>query len=337
MARASGRTPRRIEKGGMQMPRTRYLAALACALVAIFALSAAAGATITTRVVDYGPWTIPAGNGDPHDHANMGMISNEIRNNVAKPCSGCKLIGIDPELVYTDGTEANINRGPMLHHFVFATANRSDATCNGTTVGLLGQRFFASGNERTAIDIERLPYGYEVGSRDTWNMVVDLMNWATESRTVRIRVTFKYATGTDATSRTNLTPWWLDVDGCSTDSLIEVPIGFSDTTRDIRAPSAGRVIAIAGHIHDHGVNDELHNNSAGEALICNSVARYGETEGYVTPEGRRSVSSMSTCVGNPVATISSGNTLRLHTIYEVPVGHPAITDAMGIMLAFVAP
>lgn len=320
------------------MPRMRYVAALACALFAVLAFAATAGATITTTTVEYGPWTIPAGNGDPHDHANMGMISNEIRTNVARPCTGCKLIAVDPELVYSSGgEEANINRGPMLHHFVLAASNRTDFTCNGTPVGTLGQRFFASGNERTAIDIERLSYGYEVGASDRWTMVTDLMNWSTETRTVKIKVTFKYATGSDATSRTNLRPWWLDVDGCSTDSLIEVPIGFSDTTRDIRAPSAGRVIAIAGHIHDHGVNDELHNNSNREALICNSVARYGETEGYVSPEGRRSVSSMSTCVADPVATISSGNTLRLHAIYEVPVGHPAIDDAMGIMLAFVAP
>ena len=32
-------------------------------------------------------------------------------------------------------------------------------------------------------------------------MVFDLMNWATTSKTVKIRMTWKYATGTDATSR----------------------------------------------------------------------------------------------------------------------------------------
>jgi hypothetical protein len=167
-------------------------------------------------------------------------------------------------------------------------------------------------------------------------MVVDLMNWQTTTKTVKIRVTFKYATGSDATSRTNLRPWWLDEDGCSTDSLISVPLGFSDTHRDIRAPSSGRVIAAAGHIHDHGVNVELTNNSSREALICNSVARYGETPGYVTPDGRTHVSSMSTCIGNPVASVTSGNTLRLHTIYEVPLTHDPIDDAMGIMLVFIA-
>ena len=321
------------------MPRMRYIAALACALFAVLGFTATAGATITTRTVEYGPWTIPAGSGDPHDHESMGMISNEIRTNVAKPCSGCKLIAVDPEMVYSsDGREANLNTGPMLHHFMFAATGggKRDLICDGTPIGTLGQRFFASGNERTPIDIERLSYGYEVGSSEQWNMVVDLMNWATETKTVKIKVTFKYATGTDATSRTNLRPWWLDADGCSTDSLISVPLGLSDTHRDIRAPSTGRVIVAAGHIHDHGVNVELTNNSSREALICNSVARYGETEGYRTPDGRTHVSSMGTCIANPVASITSGQTLRLHTIYNVPAEHPAINDAMGIMLVFVA-
>jgi hypothetical protein len=321
------------------MPRMRYLAVLACALLALFAVAPTAGATITTRVVEYGPWTIPAGGGDPHNHETMGMISNQVITNVAKPCSGCDIIGVDPELVYTDGTEANLNTGPMLHHTLFAATGggKADLTCNGTPIGTLGQRFFASGNERTAIDIQSLSYGYEIGTRETWNQVIDLMNWQTTTKTVKLRMTWKYATGSDMTSRAPLRPVWLDADGCSTDSLISVPLGLSDTHTDWRAPLTGRVIAAAGHIHDHGVNVETTNRSNGEALICNSVARYGETEGYVTPDGRRHVSSMSTCVGNPVATFTSGQTLRLHTIYNVPAEHPPIDDAMGIMLLFVNP
>lgn len=320
------------------MPRMRYAVALACALFAVFAFAATASAAITTTTVEYGPWTIPAGGGDPHDHETMGMVSNEIRNDVARPCRGCKLIAVDPEMVdATTGAEVNVNTGPMLHHFLFAASTRTDNTCPSSGAGLLGQRFFASGNERTAIDIERLAYGYEVTESDRWTMVTDLMNWSTESRRVKIKVTFKYATGSDATSRTNLRPWWLDVDGCSFDSLISVPNGFSDTTRDIRAPSAGRLIAAAGHIHDHGLNVELNNNSRREEVICNSVATSGGTPAYRTPDGRSHISSMSTCIGSPVATINSGNTLRLHAKYEVPAGHHEIDDAMGIMIAFVAP
>jgi hypothetical protein len=320
------------------MSRCTRFALLVCALAALL-VPATAGATITSRAIEYGPYTIPAGAGDPHDHETNGMISNRIDTNVAKPCTNCKVIGIRPELVYTEGRKANIDTGPMLHHTLFAATGerKTDAVCNGTPIGTLGERFFASGNERTAIDLTAQPYGYNIGRSESWNQVIDLMNWATEAKTVKIRITWTYATGTDATSRANLRPVWLDEDGCSTDSLISVPLGFSDTHYDWPVTVPGRIIAAAGHIHDHGVNVQLTNRSSGEASICNSVARYGETSDYITPEGRRSVSSMSTCIGNPLATISRGQTLRLHTIYEVPAEHPPINDAMGIMLVFVAP
>jgi len=58
----------------------KRLALLVCAL-AVLAVPATAGATISTKTIDYGPYTIPAGNGDPHDHENA---------------------GVTPDLVYTD-------------------------------------------------------------------------------------------------------------------------------------------------------------------------------------------------------------------------------------------
>lgn len=313
----------------------KRLALLVCA-IAVFAVPATANATITTKTIDYGPWTIPAGSGDPHDHMSMGMIENKIVTNIAKPCTGCTIIGVTPDLVYSDRTRANIDTGPMLHHAMFAaqSSGKSDVTCGSSGPGLLGERFFASGNERTAVDLTSLPYGYKVNSSETWNMIVDLANWETVEKTVKVRVTRKYATGTDATSRSPLRPVWLDEDGCSMDSLISVPEGLSDTHYDWKASIGGKLIAAAGHIHDHGVNIELTDKTAGEALLCNSVAGYGGP-GYETPDGRKHVSSMSTCIGNPVATITKGNTLRLHAIYNVPAGHMAVDDAMGIMIAYI--
>jgi hypothetical protein len=303
--------------------------------LAVLAVPATANATITTKTIEYGPYTIPAGNGDPHDHDNAGMIANQIVQNIAKPCTGCTIIGVTPDLVYTDGTKANLDTGPMLHHaaFMAQSSGKSDVTCGSSGPGLLGERFFAAGNERTAVDLTSLPYGYKVNSTETWNMVIDLMNWQTTSKTVRLKMTYKYATGTDATSRSPLRPVWLDVDGCSMDSLISVPIGLSDTHYDWKASVGGKLIAAAGHIHDHGVNVELTNESAGSALLCNSVAGYGGS-GYETPDGRKHVSSMNVCTGNPIATITKGQQLRLHAIYNVPTGHHLIDDAMGIMIAY---
>jgi hypothetical protein len=320
------------------MSTFKRLTLLVCAVAAFVLPASAANATITTKTIEYGPYTIPAGNGDPHDHDNMGHLENVIVTNIAKPCTGCTLIGVTPDLVYTDGTRATISNGPMLHHAMFSaqSSGKSDVTCAGKGPGLLGERFFASGDERTAIDLQSLPYGYKVNSSETWNMVYDLMNWETITKTVKIKMTWKYATGSDATSRASLRPVWLDQAQCSLDSLIEVPEGLSDFHYDWKATFSGKLIAAAGHIHDHGVNDELTNQSTGGTLLCNSVAGYGGP-GYETFDGRKHISSMSVCTGNPIATISKNQTLRLHTIYNVPAGHGAIDNAMGIMLAYISP
>jgi hypothetical protein len=320
------------------MSTFKRLTLLVCAVAAFVLPASAANATITTKTIDYGPYTIPAGSGDPHNHDTMGEIDNQIVTNVAKPCTGCTLIGVTPDLVYTDGTRATISTGPMLHHAMFTaqSSGKSDVTCPGKGPGLLGERFFASGDERTAVDLQSLPYGYKINSSETWNMVIHLMNWETISKTVKIRMTWKYATGSDHTSRAPLRPVWLDQAQCSLDSLITVPEGLSDFHYDWKATFSGKLIAAAGHIHDHGVNDELTNESTGGTLLCNSVAGYGGP-GYETFDGRKHISSMSVCTGNPIATISKNQTLRLHTIYNVPAGHGAIDNAMGIMLAYINP
>jgi Stress up-regulated Nod 19 len=319
------------------MPVLRRFALLVC-LVGALVPVAAAQATITTKTIEYGPYTIPAGSGDPHNHDAMGEIDNQIVSNVAKPCTGCTLIGVTPDLVYTDGTRATISTGPMLHHAMFTaqSSGKSDVTCPGKGPGLLGERFFASGDERTAVDLQSLPYGYKINSSETWNMVIHLMNWETVTKTVKIKMTYKYATGSDHTSRAPLRPVWLDQAQCSLDSLITVPEGESDFHYDWKATFSGKLIAAAGHIHDHGVNDELTNQSTGGTLLCNSVAGYGGP-GYETFDGRKHISSMSVCTGNPISTISKNQTLRLHTIYNVPAGHGAIDNAMGIMIAYINP
>jgi hypothetical protein len=306
--------------------------------LALFAVPATANATITTKTIDYGPYTIPAGGGDPHDHHSMGMIANQIVQNIAKPCTGCTIIGVTPDLVYSDGSRANITEGPMLHHAMFSaqSSGKSDVTCGSSGPGILGERFFASGNERTPVDLTSLPYGYKVNSTETWNMVFDLMNWETTSKTVKIRMTWKYATGTDHTSRAPLRPVWLDVAQCTLNSYYTPPLGLSDTHYDWKASFGGKLIAAAGHIHDHGVNIEVTNETT-KTLLCNSVATTGGT-GYVThSDGRKHVSGMNVCTGNPISTIKKGDTIRLHSIYNIPEGHHAVEDAMGIAIAYINP
>src|SRR5215207_2804553 len=127
------------------------------------------GGSETVKVVRYGAFTIPAATS-----AGPGMIENQLRLFVEKPCVDCHITSFTPQLVYADGSPATMDTGAMLHHFVLASQFQRDATCGGTLLGLAGQRFFASGDERTAVTFPP-DYGYRVRWYDQWHLLVDLM------------------------------------------------------------------------------------------------------------------------------------------------------------------
>ena len=288
------------------------------------AAPASASHQTSTKTMRYGPYTIPAAAGE-----EMGEIENALSLWVGKPCTNCFITSIKPNLVYADGTRASVNTGPALHHMVLASQFRSDPTCGGNLLGLVGERFFASGDERTVIEFPS-GYGYKVGLLDQWNLIYDLMNMDTASKTVYIEMTYTYRSG--SANLEQLKPVWLDVDQCG-DSEYSIPAGPSDTHWDWNVNVPGRIVAIGGHVHTEGqgVRTEATNQTTGQS-ICNSVATYGETPDYIDMMGEPWISSMSRCIANPVATVARGNTVRLHSVYNAEEPR---TDVMGIMIAFI--
>jgi hypothetical protein len=278
----------------------------------------AQSATSSTRVVRYGPYTIPAAT-----TAGPGTITNQLRLAVPRPCVDCYITSFTPDLVYGDGTPATMDTGgAMLHHFVLANQFRRDATCGNAWLGLIGERFFASGDERTAVSLPP-GYGYRVRWYDSWNLIADLMNMGPAAQTVyiQLRVTVRPSWEPVRAVR----PVWLDVDQCG-DSEYTIPAGVSDTHWDWNVNVPGAVVAMIGHVHGHGVRVEATNESLGGASICNSLATLAADMHHVE--------SMSTCTGDPLAVVQAGQTVRLHSIYDSP--HPA-DDVMGIMLGYVRP
>ncbi len=299
------------------MRRFSIISALALAISLLcLAPTPSAYAAESTRTVRYGPFTIPAGT-----QADPGMIHNQLRLGVSRPCLDCYITSMTPDLVYADGTRATLATGAMLHHAVWTSQWRADATCGNQWLGLAGERFFASGDERTAI---RFPtgYGYRVRWYDSWNMLVDLMNHTAAAQTVYVKVTFTYRPSWEDVRP--LKPVWLDIDQCG-DSEYSIPAGYSDTHRDWNVNVPGKVVAMLGHVHGHGVAVEATNESRGGASICRSVAT-------LDPTNVHSVAAMSTCVGDPLATLAQGNVVRLHSEYN---SSHAADDVMGIMLGYI--
>lgn len=299
------------------MKRLLTLGGLAVLFIGLIPAQPAQAATYT-RTVRYGPYTIPAGTA-----TSPGMIHNSLRFGVQRPCADCHITSFKPDLVYPDGTRATMQTGPMLHHAVFTSQFRRDATCGGSWLGLAGERFFASGDERTTAAFPD-GYGYRVRWYDSWNLLVDLMNHASESKTVYLQVTYTYRPAWESVKRVR--PVWLDIDQCG-DSEYSIPAGDSDTHWDWDVNVPGKVVSALGHVHGHGVAVEATNESRGGTSICRSNAT-------LDPADPHRVLSMSTCVADPVAVLSPGEQVRLHSIYRST--HPA-SDVMGIMLAYIHP
>jgi hypothetical protein len=187
----------------------------------------------------------------------------------------------------------------------------------------MGERFFASGNERTR-GILPAPYGYRVGGGDWWTGVFEIMNMTGAPQTVWFDFRVHYLPASDARVKA-VTPVWLDEDDCQ-DSQYSIPSGASTTSWDWTSSLTGRVVFAAGHVHNWGRSIALTNTSTGEKM-CKSVAGYG-----TKPEYQGNIESMNTCVWDRIGTVRRGETMRISATYDSPT---ARDDVMGIMVAYV--
>lgn len=73
-----------------------------------------------------------------------------FQQRVAAPCSHCLVTFMQSQLEYSNGSTADAETGMWMHHVVFVNMNAKDSVCPDE---LRGQRFFASGNERTPFDL----------------------------------------------------------------------------------------------------------------------------------------------------------------------------------------
>jgi hypothetical protein len=284
-----------------------------------------------TTELSYGPFNIP---GVPAgvDHTHTG---NQFRFGVQKPCNNCYITGIQASMSYTDGTPANPSTGNMLHHMVLANTDwdKTDATCElgiPFPLGLLfGDRFFASGDERTHIAFPP-NYGYRVGT-GAWNLIYELATMIPEAKSVNIDMTYTWVPNTTPNMR-EIRPVWMDIAQCGF-STYSVPAGQATNQWSWTANAAGGVMSIGGHQHNDGVNIETINETTGETL-WNSVAGYGETPEWVGHHGPE-LSSMSSYIAPSGAEhrgmVNVGDRITIRSHYDSEAAH---NDVMGIVMMF---
>ena len=93
-------------------------------------------------MIRYGPWNVPSM--DIMD----GMMDYSI-DDAEMPCTDCLITWMQAGFEYPNGTYANANTSLWLHHTFLVNRGRRDVVCKDWG----GERFFASGNERSIANI----------------------------------------------------------------------------------------------------------------------------------------------------------------------------------------
>ena len=99
-------------------------------------------------MVKYGPYLAPSasqGNG----------MQTFLEANATLPCNDCLITFMQAGLEYPNGTYANADTGMWLHHGVLLDTAQKDSVCPKgiESLPVAPNRFFASGNERTPVNL----------------------------------------------------------------------------------------------------------------------------------------------------------------------------------------
>jgi plastocyanin len=154
---------------------------------------------------------------------------------------------------------------------------------------------------------------------------------------VRTRITYS------DTPKTEVTPLWIDTEGCDVDPTFTVlgSGGRGSTSYDralFTVPMDGRIIGAQGHLHGGGKYQALRNTSCDNDLLIRSRAYYGPPDHIfyrVRPILHEpSPISMSRTYSPAGIPVSEGDQLRLTAAYDNGIPH---TRVMSIMMAYLVP
>ena len=303
--------------------------------------------------ITYGPFDV-----QPMSEEN-GMI-DFLQIGAAMPCSDCTVTFLRASLEYPNGTYANANTSLWLHHIVLIDHAYTDTVCGNNFYGQ-GQRWFASGNERTPGDISRsgtVPTGYYIGGSDTNIMLVELMNQAMHNQTAVPVIEYEYIEGFPDGFYKSI-PIWMDIGGCgSSDQPAKTNDTFSYTSPSYKANFSAAIVADGGHLHDGGTTLDIQKNNE---TTCLCSAYYGQSAGYfdmpgtmylmgdgdVDPFGEAEMDTMDhvseiTGCFLPTMMLEPGDELSIVANYDFTAHMPmlntdgSLADIMGISIMYAA-
>ena len=278
---------------------------------------------------EYGPITITPGQN------NIAISGLDI----PKPTEDGYIVGIAPNIRRLDGSVPPVDV-VHLHHGVWLNVSRPDAT-----LPHLPERFFAAGEEKTAL---QLPdgFGYPYKTSDRWIINYMLHNLTPNPDQVVITYDMDFVPMTvpAASSIRAARPLWLDVVNGSVYPVFDALRGSGQGGRFTypdQAPGAPTdnewvvdrnmvLVSTGGHLHPGGLYNDLDLARGGErAHLFRSEAHYYEPAGAVSWDVSMTVTNDDWRVA-----VQPGDVLRVSTTYDT--ARASWYESMGIMVVWAA-
>jgi hypothetical protein len=142
------------------------------------------------------------------------------------------------------------------------------------------ERFFVSGNERTALNYYQgqnglEPSAYHVDADDNFRYILELMNMSMEDQVVYVTQTYDIIDGPLPTGWKDVKTVFLDVKSCR-DSEVHPPgpPQFTLESEPWTPNILGKIVEVGGHVHDGGLHVDI--MASPTEQLCRSAAKYSE-------------------------------------------------------------
>jgi len=247
-------------------------------------LSAPGATRATAR---FGPFKLPSNS----ITGPMGMTGFNMDNvnNLPMPCRGCTYTYVKGDMVYKNGTSANVGNGAYMHHITLVSMPKGKFSLDGLRQGLQGitngapklsgnrvdpsssgfKPLYLIGNERLPLTFPNA--GVYLSTNASITLSVQLQNLEKDVKEVYIDMDYDYLLG-QPDGYTDIIP--VPQDALGTAGMmggIEQAGAWQRTSGQYKANQDSRILMMYGHVHDGGIHTEIMVNGN---VVCDSIAYY---------------------------------------------------------------
>ena len=273
-------------------------------------------------VVTIGPFHVPrmpAG----MDHADMAMMNDHTTPVIrfAWPVAGW-LRGFRLEASGPDGKAIDPQ---LIHHLIGINFDRRQLLYPAF------ERIFGAGAETEAALVPKsigvpMKPGAHLGVYLAWQNAS-----AADLDGVNITLRLRYSPANLNPRPVDALPFYADVNlTVGGEDAFDVSLGHTEKSFEFTVPTAGRLLAFGGHLHDYGTSVRLEEVESGKVIAKVVAAR--TAAGKVTAVSR----SLPGVIGGGIR-LKTGTRYRVVGVYDNPTGEAIAGGAMAHMVGLFAP